>query len=175
MICATANSFLMNQKRHGLMSLESITKVIETWKSKGRPQVIQFQFDQATQRDLILYNLKAFQFCGPQAEDAIAINSMMYNWKSVAKEMSVRTFCTPDSVIRKHLHDIYKILEMLGAPEVTFLAFQDISVNAAKTMRDAQRKRDEQQFIQYGVERPWYPPIKEGTEANNALDDLIEE
>ncbi|KAI9761722.1 MAG: hypothetical protein M1835_008119 [Candelina submexicana] len=174
MICATANSFLMSQKRHGLMSLESITKIVDVWKNKGRPQVIQFQFDQATQRDLILYNIKTFRFCGPQADDAFAINSMMYNWKSVAKEMSVRTFCTPDSVIRKHMHDIYKILEMLGAPEVTFLAFQNISVNAAKTMRDAQRKRDEQQFIQYGVERPWYPPIKEAPEANGGLDDFFE-
>ncbi|KAI9723961.1 MAG: hypothetical protein M1812_000679 [Candelaria pacifica] len=174
MICATANSFLLNQKRHGLMSIESITKIVDHWKNRGRPQVIEFQFDQQTQRDLVLYNIKAFRFCGPQADDALAINSMMHSWRSVAKEMSVRTFCTPDSVIRKHMFDIYKILELLGAPEVTFLAFQDISVKTAIAMRDAQRRRDAQQPIKYGVERPWYPPVKEGAEVNGGLDAFFE-
>ena len=88
----------------------------------------------------------------------------MQSWKSLAREMSVRTFCTPDSVIRKQLHDSYKILEMLGAPLVTFLAFQEIQVKALQTMRDEQKKRDEYEAIKFGVERKWEPRVKAGEE-----------
>lgn len=158
MICATANQYLMTQRREGRISIESLVKVTTFWASKGRPQVIEFQFDQSTQRDLILANIKTFRFYGQHAENPVSLNSMMYNWKIVAKEMAVRTFCTPDSVIRKHMHDVYKILEMLGAPLVTFLAFQEIQVKALKIMREEQQKRDEAELVQYGVERVWNPP-----------------
>lgn len=161
------------------MSIESLVKITTFWASKGRPQVIEFQFDQATQRDLVLYNLKTFRFYGEHAENPVSLNSMMYNWKTVAKEMSVRTFCTPDSVIRKHLHDIYQILEMLGAPMVTFLAFQAMQVKALKTMREEQKKRDEAEMVQYGVERIWNPPpervISSPRHRPGDLDDCFEE
>jgi len=178
MICATANQYLMTQRREGRMSIESLVKITTFWASKGRPQVIEFQFDQSSQRDLILYNLKTFRFYGEHAENPVSLNSMMYNWKTVAKEMAVRTFCTPDSVVRKHMHDVYKILEMLGAPLVTFLAFQEIQVKALKTMREEQKKRDEAESVQYGVERVWNPPERVTTKVKNGdgdLDDSFEE
>ncbi|KAI9657807.1 MAG: hypothetical protein M1829_006873 [Trizodia sp. TS-e1964] len=160
MICVTANAYLMMQRREGRMSVESLQRVTEFWRNKGRPQVVEFQFDQATQRDLVLYNLKSFRFYGEKAENPVALNSMMYCWKSLAKEMNVRTFCAPDSVIRKQMHDIYKILEMLGAPLTTFLAFQEIQVKALKKMRDEQERRDLEAKVEYGVERVWVPPVK---------------
>ncbi|KAL8693605.1 MAG: hypothetical protein Q9218_001605 [Villophora microphyllina] len=158
MICATANQYLIIQKEEGRMSFESIAKVTSVWSQKNRPQVIDFMFDQLTQRDLILYNIKTFRFYGPYAENAVKINAMLNCWKTLAKEMSVRTFCTGDSMMRKQIQDIYKILEMLGAPMVTFMAFQQIQVRALKTMRDEQERRDQQEAIQFGVERKWEPP-----------------
>ena len=172
MICATANQYLMTQRQEGRMSIESLVKITTFWASKGRPQVIEFQFDQSTQRDLILYNLKTFRFYGENAENPVSLNSMMYNWKTVAKEMSVRTFCTPDSVIRKHLHDIYQILEMLGAPMVTFLAFQAMQVKTLKTMREEQKKRDEAEMVQFGVERIWNPPQRVVSSPRHGMGDL---
>ena len=69
----------------------------------------------------------------------------------MAKEMSVRTFCAPDSQVRKHMHDAHKILEMLGAPLVTFLAFQELQLKtlakfneAAKQMEEKRRKNSEE-------------------------------
>lgn len=59
----------------------------------------------------------------------------------MAKEMSIRTFCYPDSVIRKHMHDTHKILEMLGGPLVTFLAFQELQMGALAAMKKAQEKQ----------------------------------
>ncbi|KAI4214877.1 MAG: hypothetical protein LQ351_002590 [Letrouitia transgressa] len=159
MICATANRFLMVQKCEGRISLESLTKIMQFWQSKNRPQVIEFMFDQATQRDLVLYNLKTVRFYGPSAEEPVKMSIMMQAWRTLAKEMGVRTFCTPDSVIRKHMFDLYKILEMLGAPMVTFMAFQEIQVRTLAAMREAQKKRDEYQAIKFGVERKWEPPL----------------
>jgi hypothetical protein len=141
MICVTANKFLMAQYDSGRTSLDSVKKITESWASRNRPQVIEFQFDQATQRDLILLNLKTFEFHGEAKENPMVLNSVMYNWRVIAKEMSVRTFCNPDSVVRKHLHDVHKILEMLGAPLVTFLAFQEIQIKALDTIKKAQEKR----------------------------------
>ena len=114
MICATANQYLSTQAEQGRMSVESLQKVTNFWESKNRPQVIEFMFDQATQRDLVFYNLRTFRFYGPNASNLVAMNIMMQAWKTLAREMSVRTFCTPDSVVQKHMQDTYKILEMLG-------------------------------------------------------------
>ena len=141
MICATANKVLLDQHRHGRLSPDSIAKVKNFWASKNRPQVVQFQYDQATQRDLILYNIRTSAFNGESARNQVLLNAIMYDWKTVAKEMSVRTFCYPDGVIRKHMHDTYKILEMLGAPLVTFLAFQELQVNALAVMKNHDEKK----------------------------------
>lgn len=158
MICATANQYLKIQKEQGRMSIESVAKVLNFWTQKNRPQVIDFMFDQLTQRDLVLSNIKEFRFYGPNAENAMNLNAMMNSWKTLAKEMSVRTFCTGDSTIRKQCQDIYKILELLGAPMVTFMAFQQVQVRVLKIMRDQQKVRDEQEATKYGVERKWEPP-----------------
>ena len=158
MLCATANQYLVTQRMENRMSLESIAKITDFWTSKNRPQVIEFMFDQATQRDLVLYNLKTFRFYGPNAENPISMNAMMLAWKALAKEMSVRTFCQPDSAVRKHMHDCYKILEMLGAPLVTFLAFQEIQVKALKLIKEKQQQREEYENIPFGVELRWSPP-----------------
>ncbi len=143
MLSVTANKYIIEQRKYGRMSVESLVKITDFWKNKGRPQVIEFQFDQATQRDLILHNLHTFHFHGENGDNTVAVHSMLYCWKALAKEMAVRTFCTPDSVIRKHLHDMYRILEMLGAPLATFLAFQDLQLRALNIMRQGQEVRDE--------------------------------
>ena len=160
MLLATANRYLMTQRSEGRISIESLVKVTQYWRGKNRPGVIEFQYDQLTQHDLVFYNVKSVRFYGPNADHSQVINAMMIAWKSMAKEMSVRTFCNPDSMIRKHMHDCYKILEMLGAPLVTFLAFQEIQVNALETMREEQKKRDEYESIKFGVERVWKPTDK---------------
>jgi hypothetical protein len=118
---------------------------------------VEFQFDQATQRDLILYNIRTFKFHGESAINVVILNGSLYNWKAVAKEMSVRTFCTADSVIRKHMHDAHKILEMLGAPLVTFLAFQELQVKTLAMMKEHQKKSAEHDAL-HGVTKEYIPP-----------------
>ncbi|GAQ06230.1 hypothetical protein ALT_3551 [Aspergillus lentulus] len=135
MICVTANTFLVRQYEAGRISEESIKKVINFWGSKNRPQVVEFQFDQATQRRLILSNIRTLRFDGESSTNPILLHSNLHNWKAVVKEMSVRTFCAPDSAIRKHMHDIHKLLDMLGAHDATLLAFEELQMSTLALMR----------------------------------------
>lgn len=157
MICATANEYLQTQQHFHRMSPSSVAKVAQTWIAKNRPQVMEFLYDQQTQRDLVLYNLKTFRFYGSNSENVVALNSMLLAWKQLGKEMSVRTFCTPDSVIRKQLYDSNKVLEMLGAPMATFIAFQRLTQHALQLIKDRQSAREEYGRIQWGVEKAWEP------------------
>ncbi|KAL2818198.1 hypothetical protein BDW59DRAFT_175266 [Aspergillus cavernicola] len=140
MICISANRFLFEQYNHGRLSKESIRKVNNFWGAKNRPEVVEFQFDQATQRQLILSNIRTLYFSGESSTNPVLLNSNLQNWKAVVKEMSIRTFCAPDSVIRKHMHDIQKLLDMLGAPIATFLAFEELQMRTLLLMKE-QRAR----------------------------------
>lgn len=160
MICATANEYLETQHHFDRMSPSSVAKVAQSWVARNRPQVLEFMYDQQTQRDLVLYNLKTFRFYGPHSENVVALNSMLLAWKQLGKDMSVRTFCTPDSVVRKQLHDCHKVLEMLGAPMVTFMAFQRVQLEALRLIKDRQTAREEYGRIQWGVEKTWEPRME---------------
>jgi hypothetical protein len=158
MICVTANKYLIQEATAGRVSAESIAKVSTYWSGKNRPQVIEFQYDQATQRDLILYNLTTLKFHGESAESPLVLNATMHGWKTMAKEMSVRTFCAPDSAVKKHMHDVNKILEMLGVPFVTFLAFRELKLKTLAKINDAakgieeKRREERRKEIEGGAE-----------------------
>ncbi|KAE8354178.1 hypothetical protein BDV28DRAFT_156408 [Aspergillus coremiiformis] len=134
MICVSANKFLVQQCQEGRLPGESVKKIKEFWGSKNRPQVVEFQFDQATQQRLITENKKSLRFYGESSTNPVLLNSNLHNWKAIVKEMSIRTFCAPDSVIRKHLHEVYKLLDMLGAPLVTLAIFQKLHMRTLSLM-----------------------------------------
>lgn len=173
MLSAAANKYLMVQKEAGRMSLDSIQKVTQHWIEKGRPQVIEFQFDLVTQRELVFMNMKTFRFYGPHAENMVSLVTMLNSWKATAKEMSVRTFCTPDSVIKKQLHGTYKILELLGAAMVSFVAFSQIHRDVLQIMEQRQAERREYEKLRFGVEMPWSPKLG-NREAVEALENPFE-
>ncbi|PYI06720.1 hypothetical protein BO78DRAFT_444955 [Aspergillus sclerotiicarbonarius CBS 121057] len=135
MICVSANKFLLEQYNEGRLSGESIRKVTNYWGAKNRPQVIEFQFDQDTQRRLILSNIRTLRFSGECSTNPVLLKSNLNNWKAVSKEMSVRTFCAPDSAIRKHMHDIHELLDMLDAPLVTYITFEELQMRALSLMK----------------------------------------
>ena len=142
MLVHTANSFLMNQFSMGRIAVDSIKKTVDTWRSKGRPIVIEFMYDQATQRDLVAVNQQNFRFHGERAGDGVRINSMLYNWKQVAALMAIRTFCDADTVLLKLLFDTEQILELLGAREPILLRLQHIRCSANEMIRIARQDTD---------------------------------
>lgn len=131
----------MREARAGRISPESVAKVKELWEKMNRPQVVEFHYDQLTQHNLIMANLDRVKLHGDAATDAIAINSTMRGWKTMAREMSIRTFCSPDSVIRKHLHDAHRVLELIGAPLVTFMAYEDMQLKTLSKINQRQKER----------------------------------
>jgi hypothetical protein len=148
MLIHTANTFLMSQFSQGRIDVDSIKKTVDAWKSKGRPLVIEFMYDQATQRELVVANQHNFRFHGPTAGSEIRISSMLYNWKQVASLMSIRTFCSADTVIMKLLFDIEQVLELLGAAEPLMLRLQQIRGTANQNIRDARHNREVKEAIQ---------------------------
>jgi hypothetical protein len=133
----------MEQWRAGHLSDDSIAKTKHTWTAKNRPQVLEFMYDQLTQRDLIASNLRNLHFHGECGRNPQVLNATLHNWKSMAMEMAVRTFCSADSAIKKYMHDSHKIIEMLGAPANTFLALQDLQIRTLTKIIQKQRDRME--------------------------------
>ena len=176
MLSAAANKYLIIQKEAGRMSLESVQKVTHHWVVKNRPQVIEFQFDLLTQRELVYMNLKTFRFYGPHAENMVSLVTMLNSWKAMAKEMSVRTFCTPDSVIRKQFHGTYKVLELLGAPVYSFMAFNQLHRETLQAMEQRQAEKREYETKKFGVEKPWSPKLSPSklNEVGNPFDSMFD-
>jgi hypothetical protein len=127
----------MSEYHNNRMSVDSLKKVTDFWKSKGRPQVLEFHYDQSTQRDLIVANQKTFRFHGPSANDPLKVHAMLYAWKNNAREMAVRTFCYPDSMIRKHVRDAFVILDFLGGHPFQYIAAHEVQKKLVRWMDEA--------------------------------------
>jgi hypothetical protein len=163
MLVHTANNFLMNQFSQGRMDVDSIKKAVDLWKNKGRPVVIEFMYDQATQRDLVVANQQNFRFHGDKAGSDIRISSMLYNWKQVASHMVIRTFCNADTVILKLLFDIEQILDLLGAGEPMMIRLQQIRATATEMMRVARHNKDTKANTQQSFRGREPPRISESS------------
>jgi len=155
MLAHTANSFLMSQFSQGRIAIDSIKKTVDGWKAKGRPSVLEFMYDQGTQRDLVAINQNTFQFHGDRASDSVRVNSMLYNWKQIASHMAIRTFCSSDSVILKLIFDIGQILELLGAVEGLVSRYQNIRMSVNDKVQVARRKKRVEAKFEHGRELSW--------------------
>ena len=141
LICVSANKFLLHEAKAGRISKDTVNRIRRSWESRNLPQVLEYHYDQTTQRELILANFRTVQFQGQFRNDFIALNSTMLSWDTLAKEMSIRTFCSADSAIKKQLHDAQRVLEMLGSPLVTCLAFEQLHIKALEMMTKCQKER----------------------------------
>ncbi|CEJ58390.1 hypothetical protein PMG11_07047 [Penicillium brasilianum] len=136
MICNTANGFILQQYYEGRISQQSIDKVNAAWNAKNNHHVIEFRYDQATQRELISSNRRNLEFTGDSSRFPICLQTNLHNWKKIAHEMGIRTFCLPDCAIRKHLYDIRQIIDMMNPSLETLRALQDLSSWAHDQMLD---------------------------------------
>jgi hypothetical protein len=161
MISVSANSFIMQQHRDGNLSMELLSKIVAAWQSKGRPQVIEFMYDQITQSELVHASRNTFIFNSDRGTTPTTRQGMFLTWRALARDMSVRTFCCPDAMIRKHLSDVAKVLEFLEAPAVIISTFAKLKDEACTLMREESRKIDEMLLRQQrvmGQEREWAWP-----------------
>lgn len=152
MISHTANKFLLNEFCQSRVSVDTIKKVVDSWRNKGRPAVVEFMYDQATQRELISANQHNFRFHGSKASDPVRIASMLYTWKQATCIMSVRTFCSPDTVLLKLLFDVEQVLDFLGAPEAIMLRLQQIRTESNEAVRKARIGKVAREVPHHGEE-----------------------
>ncbi|KAJ5747055.1 uncharacterized protein N7511_008751 [Penicillium nucicola] len=141
LIVTTANRFLMHEYYDGNISDLSIRRLNKEWISKNRPGVPEFCFDQSTQRELIFANRQSVKFGGGACANPMLLHAIFSNWKSVCVETNVRSFCLPDSAVRKHLHDIEGILELLNAPSSTMEAMQTLAMRTREEILQVRASR----------------------------------
>ncbi|KAJ5952597.1 uncharacterized protein N7479_011010 [Penicillium vulpinum] len=115
MITHAANEFLMKEYYNGHLTTNSLNKLKKNWEKQCMPGVPEFRFDQTTQCELISANIDHLSF--GQASNGLSPNIILGNWKKICKNMSIRTFVAPDSVVKRHIHDIVDVLEILKADE----------------------------------------------------------
>lgn len=141
-ILVTANDFLMHSRANERLSRESVQNAIKAWCEKARPLVVEFQFDQATQRAIIMANKATVKFRGRSHEDSVAVERVLYNWGVLIKETAARSFCLPDTLVRKHIEDGCAILELLGATEQVATSTKEVVDRILGLLRKGQELRD---------------------------------
>jgi hypothetical protein len=150
------NNFIMHEFSQGRVSVASVKSVVEQWRNKGRPQVLGFRYDLYTQRELIGLNSETVCFAGVHTFTKMRMLSVLAAWKVLAKEISVRTFCQPDSAVKKHLYDAEKVLELIHASSDSMLAYQEMRGRIVAEIYREERAESEKMMLN-GVERSWSP------------------
>ncbi|EED13032.1 conserved hypothetical protein [Talaromyces stipitatus ATCC 10500] len=146
-LCMSANSYLLVQLQNNrFVGNDSIKRFVNSWKSRNRPVVPEFQFDMKTQRDIIVHNLRTFEFPGRYGLDPVLLRGTLDAWGSVISQLNVRSYCWPDSAIRKLFHDVEPILEMLGASREVLATFLQIKQVVVAIVQQAKYKRKMEQL-----------------------------
>ena len=172
MLTTVINDFLVEEMHAGLMDINNLTRITKQWAQKGRPQVLDFHFDLATQAELLKVHADVFRFHGEGGNDGMRQAVMFNCLRGLVRELSIRTFCAPDSVIKKIMHDSWRVIEMMGAKIDVFMLLQRLQGVTLQKMKEAAKKRVEAENAVFGIPRPFVPPSMANAEdMENAEDD----
>ncbi|MCJ1435255.1 hypothetical protein MMC27_004627 [Xylographa pallens] len=136
MVTTAINAYLMIESKESRMDQKSVAKILERWIKSGRSKPKEFMYDLETQLVIVKANLSTLRFHGPAQGDYLRIDAMLASWMALAMKLSRRTLCNPDTEIRKYFIDILDILELLGAPEHTFVKLQQLQAAAEDEMTE---------------------------------------
>ena len=141
MLIETCNNFLKVELEAGRLSRESVLKVKHQWQARNRPQIIEFYYDQATQYELVIGNLRDIKLYSDYCQDAVLLNSVLHQWKILIRELTVKTLCMPDSIVRRWLHDGRRVLELLGASHITLANMDKLTTLCMAVIGSAEKER----------------------------------
>ncbi|KAK5078360.1 hypothetical protein LTR64_003229 [Lithohypha guttulata] len=141
MLIETCNSFLKDEFDHNRLQRHSVLRTKRQWQARNRPQVIEFYYDQTTQYELVIANLRTVKLYSDYAQDAIILNSVLHQWKILIRELSVKTLCMPDSIVRRWLHDGRRVLELLGALPITLTNMDKLTSLCMAVIGSAEKER----------------------------------
>ena len=136
MVTTTINAYLMIESQESRVDKKSVAKILERWIKSSRSKPKEFMFDLKTQLVIVKANLSTLRFHGPAQGDYLRIDAMLTSWMTLATNLSRRTLCNPDTEIQKYFIDILDILELLGAPEHTFVKLQQLQAAAEDEMME---------------------------------------
>lgn len=145
MLIETSNTFIKAEVEQSRIPRDSVIRTKRYWQARNRPQVIEFYYDQATQYELIISNLRTVKLYSDYAQDAIMLNSVLHQWKILIRELSVKTLCMPDSIVRRWLHDGRRVLELLGASTITLTNMDKLTTLCMAVIGSAEKERAKQQ------------------------------
>jgi len=140
----TANQFLKDELKANRLSRDSILRAKRQWQARNRPQVVEFYYDQPTQYELVISNLRTVELYSDYSQDAIMLNSVLHQWKILVRELSVKTLCMPDSIVRRWIHDGRRVLELLGASHQCLSKFDKISTLCVSVINSHEKERAKQ-------------------------------
>ena len=141
MLVTTCNQLLVRENNAGRITQDSIIALEAKWAAQGRPAVLEFQYDNETQRSLITVNLTTIKLHGMCNEDTGVLNRNILAWLALVQVLKLRLYCHSDATIRKFLHEALLVIEMLGAPSVTRLALEDLQITTLTRINTVQKAR----------------------------------
>lgn len=142
MLVTSANMFLLHEAAAKRLAPEVVKVEQQKWAARGFFPVIDFQYDSTTQCSIVSTNIMSLRFHGIARENnLLSIKAAITAWLNVSQFLTQRVYCQPDVLIRNILHDGSKVLDLLGAPEKTVLAFYDMQIKALAQMNRVRRLR----------------------------------
>ena len=112
-IQSAANDFLLDQFAKNQINIPNLEKLKKSWAHKGYPTVNEFRFDIKTQHTLVYTNKSNCWF--PGYRNSADTQVVLADWKSLSRQMSIRTYCNPDGAMKMHSWWAKNILRLLGA------------------------------------------------------------
>lgn len=137
---SAANDFLYKRYVDGTLDSKNFARVRKSWKKQGRPTVVEFRFNIATQWKLANANEKALTFPGAGRMTTAQVRSTIKGWSTLARQLSVKTFCEPDILIKMQCAEARRVLILLDASDAD-MAFFDTAVRDALGEIDAELER----------------------------------
>ncbi|PFH55524.1 hypothetical protein XA68_18117 [Ophiocordyceps unilateralis] len=148
------NDYIAAELDKGHLVPDNLKQVSDSWASRGRPKVVAFRYDLETQLQLVSLHVRDFDFYGRRQSSPAEVGDLLSAMETHARQMRVRTFCQPDSVIAKQLVDAQSLLNLINVSDVQQLALSE----AAQFFEViVERERDQRKHRLHLVRRTYTP------------------
>ncbi|OBT65671.1 hypothetical protein VE03_05584 [Pseudogymnoascus sp. 23342-1-I1] len=151
LICTVANKFLLFEHFENRITPVTAAQYIEKWVRKGRAQFTEFNCGQPYQALIIWECRESLQFYSDH--EVRVRDAALDTWLKNANSMSVLTRCNGDSAMQKHLHDSWKVLEILGGTWDDYDSLSRLHISFHEVVAGAKTRNDA-----LGIEHDWNPP-----------------
>ncbi|KAF4509552.1 hypothetical protein G6O67_003716 [Ophiocordyceps sinensis] len=143
-LTAALNDFITAELDKGHLVPDNLKKVSDWWANQGRPKVVGFRYDLETQLQLVALHVNDFNFYGRRQSSPVEIGGLLDAMKTNARQIRIRTFCQPDSVIAKQLVDAQSLFNMINVSNLQQVALAEVA-QFFKVIVERERERDQRE------------------------------